>query len=294
MNMNMNNILAKIKVFTFYMLMTVWAASCENEDITDFGFDGSFSGTLKDESGNIVPGDITSNGLVVKALGEHDHQVTTDMRVNGDGTYKNTKLYPQTYKIWVSGPVTLVTDTVIIDFAKQKQVNQDLVVSPYVRVGKPVVVGNPSGTSVDVSYEMTPDDGKIVSKRELYCSTNPFPNATTGSGPFYETKKVTLNADAGTATVADLDPHTKYYVRVGVQAKGSSGFNYSEQIALETPRLSDPREKRWWRSSSKLRRSPVVSSESKSDGSSLQFHILHVIDDSVSSDRSHRAARSLS
>lgn len=209
-------------------------AACGDHNITDFGFDGSFSGTLKDESGNIVPGNISSGALVVRALGEGD-AVSTDMRVKGDGTYQNTRLYPKVYKIWVIGPVTLVTDTVIVDFAKQKHVNQDLLVSPFISIDKPALVGSPSSTSVDVSYQMVPSDGKVVSKRELYCSTNPFPDASTGSGAFYATKKVTLNANSGTASIAELAPQTKYYLRVGAQATGASGFNYSEQIEIETP-----------------------------------------------------------
>ena len=208
--------------------------ACGDHNVTEFGFDGSFAGTLKDETGNIVPGDITSGALVVKALGEGD-AVSTDMRVKGDGTYQNTKLYPKKYKVWVTGPITLVTDTLIVDFAKQKHVNQDLVVSPFITIGKPSVAGNPSATSADVTFQMTPGDGKGVSKRELYCSTNPFPNASTGSGAFYDTKKVTLNANSGTATIADLAPHTKYYIRVGAQATGANGYNYSEQIEIETP-----------------------------------------------------------
>jgi hypothetical protein len=227
------NISGKIKVCAFYLSMILWATSCENGDVTDFGFDGSFSGTLKDESGKVVPGNITTSNLVVKALGEGD-QVTTDMRVNGDGTYQNTKLYPKKYKIWVSGPVTLVTDTMVVDFAKEKSVKQDLVVTPFVSISAPVA-SSPASTSVDISYSITPDVGKVVSKRELYCSTNPYPDASTGSGPFYKTVKVTLASDEGSATVSGLTPQTKYFIRVGAQATGASGFNYSEQIEIVTP-----------------------------------------------------------
>lgn len=227
------NILGKIKVCSFYLLVVLWATSCESGDVTDFGFDGSFSGTLKDENGNIVPGNITSSSLVVKALGEHD-QVTTDMRVKGDGTYQNTKLYPQKYKIWVSGPVTLETDTLMIDFAKEKSVKQDLIVTPFVSIGAPVA-GSLTSTEVDVSYVMTPNDGKVVSKRELYCSTNPYPDGSTGSGPFLETVKVSLAANEGSTTVTGLKPGTKYFIRIGAQATGANGFNYSEQIIITTP-----------------------------------------------------------
>jgi hypothetical protein len=229
----MNTVRSIYKVLGCLALL-LGVAACGEHDITEFGFDGSFSGILKDEGGNVVPGNITSSALVVRALGEGD-AVPTDMRVKGDGTYENTKLYPKKYKIWVTGPVTPVTDTIVVDFAKQKNVNQDLVVTPFVSIGKPGVSGNPSSTSVDISFEMTANSGKVVSKRELYCSTNPFPDASTGSGAFYETKKLTLNANEGTVSVSDLTSKTKYYVRIGALASGTSAFNYSEQIEIQTP-----------------------------------------------------------
>lgn len=223
----------KFKIAIFCLTMLLGVASCEPDDIVDFGFDGSFSGTLKDQNGNIVPGDITSGSLVVRALGDGD-QVSTDMRVKGDGTFQNTKLYPKMYKIWIAGPVTLVTDTLFIDFSKEKSAMKDLVVTPFVTISQPVVAGNPTSTSVDIDYDITGNDGKTISKRELYCSTNPYPNTSTGSGPFYETKKVTLNTDEGNISVADLKPQTKYFIRIGAQAAGASGFNFSEQIVITT------------------------------------------------------------
>lgn len=223
----------KFNILAFCMTMLLCTMGCQPDDIVDFGFDGSFSGILRDQNGNIVPGDITSSSLVVRALGDGD-QVSTDMRVKGDGTYQNTKLSPKMYKIWIAGPVTLGTDTLFIDFSKEKSVVKDLVVTPFVSINPPAVVGNPTSTSVDINYEIAGNDGKTISKRELYCSTNPYPNTSTGSGPYFETKKVVLNADEGNISVMDLTPQTKYFIRIGAQATGASGFNYSEQITITT------------------------------------------------------------
>src|SRR5690606_33953181 len=93
-----------IKNGIWVAMLIVGVLSCKDEDIVDFGFDGSIAGTLKDPQGNVVPGSITSANFVVRALGQGD-QVTTDMRIKGDGTFANTKLYPKPYKVWVAGPV---------------------------------------------------------------------------------------------------------------------------------------------------------------------------------------------
>jgi hypothetical protein len=205
-------------------------AGCQKEPA--FGNDRAVSGTMQDKAGNIVAGDITTTSFIVKALGAGD-VVTTDMRVKGDGSFGNDKLYAKKYKIWVSGPVT-TTDTLLVDLSADKAVVHNFAVSPFIAVNKPVVGGNPTATAVDISYVMTAQSGQTISKRELYCSTYPFPNGIIGSGAFYTTVKVTLNADAGTINVAGLVTNTKYYIRIGALATGSNGYNYSEQIEITT------------------------------------------------------------
>ena len=205
-----------------------------DKTVTDFGFDGAISGKVVDQAGNIVPGDITSTALSVKAMGEGD-LVTIDMRVKGDGTYQNTKLYPEKYRIYVTGPVTPVDDTLRVDFTATKSVTHDFVVIPFITINKPALVGNPTATEVTISYEMTPNSGKTVTKREVYCSTVPYPNTSTGNGPFYHTVKSTLSTDSGNKTITGLTSGTKYFLRIGAQASGTTSLNFSDQITFTTP-----------------------------------------------------------
>lgn len=206
-------------------------AGCKNT-ITDFGFDGGISGILKDRNGNHISGDITSNSLIVRLKGEND-VVTTDIRINGDGSFRNTKLYPQRYKMWVVGPVFWNQDTLNIDLASEKNIEKDLQVTPFLTLDTPVA-GNITASGAQISYRISGNDGKTVSARELYCSTNPYPTTNTGSGPFFETKKITLNDDSGTVTVPGLASKTKYYIRTGARATGSNLYNLSDQIVVTT------------------------------------------------------------
>lgn len=226
-------ILDKIKSLIFCWIFLFLITSCQKV-ITEFGFDAAISGRVIDQAGNIVPGDITTTNLSVKARGEGD-LVTMDMRVKGDGTFQNTKMFPKKFRIYVTGPITMVNDTLRVDFSVNKIIVNDLVVIPFITVSKPAVVGSPAATSANVSYGMTANSGKTVSKRELYCSTVPYPNASTGAGPFYNTVKVTLSTDSGTTAVTGLTTATTYFLRVGVQATGATGMNYSEQITFKTP-----------------------------------------------------------
>ncbi len=223
----------KTASLTICLIFLLFIAGCD-KTITDFGFDGAISGKIVDQAGNIVAGDITSTALSVKALGQGDI-VTIDMRVKGDGTFQNTKMYPKMHKIYVTGPVTAVDDTLRVDFSTTKTVTHDFVVVPFITIDKPALVGNPTGTEVTFSYTMTPNGGKTVTKREVYISTVPYPNTSTGAGPYYHTVKSTMSTDSGNKTVTGLTPDTKYFLRIGARASGTTSLNFSDQITFTTP-----------------------------------------------------------
>lgn len=214
------------------ILLTMIVTAC-NEPITEFGFEGSLSGKIVDQAGNIVAGDITSVGFVVEALGEND-QVAMVLRIKGDGTFANHKLYPQVYTVTVKGPVMDVPP-VTVDLTGNKSVVQDFVVTPLVTVATPTLNGSAASTEIKIDYNIIENGGSIASTRQLYCSTIPYPNASTGSGPYYVTKTVTLSEKQGTATVTGLTAGTKYFIRVGAKATGATAFNYSDQLIVTTP-----------------------------------------------------------
>jgi hypothetical protein len=220
---------------SLFMLLT----SC-NEDVTEFGFDGAISGMIKDQNGNFVAGDITSTNLRVMARGEGDN-ATIDMRVKGDGTYGNTKLYPKKFEITVSGPVTLVGNPLQVDFSKNKNVTHDFVVIPFVTAKPPVVVGSPTSNGITISYETMANEGRKIDRVRAFCSTNPYPNGSTGDGPYFHTKTQsrTLNPTVDTATgnftFTGLTPGTKYHIRLEARAGGQTLLNFSDQIIVTTP-----------------------------------------------------------
>jgi len=224
----------KIKYFILCSVICLLMAGC-NKDVTDFGFDGILSGTVKTADGKIVAGDITNNTLYIQALGDGD-VVTTIIRVKGDGTYANTKLFPTRYQIWVTGAVeTQGPDTVVINFSSQKEHVLDFIVNPYLTIALPVVNGSPSSTSVNIDYQITGNLGNVSKTRNIYCGTYPYPNGSIGTGPFYSTIVVALTTDTGMGTITGLTSKTKYYIRVGAKANGSSYENFSEQIIITTP-----------------------------------------------------------
>lgn len=206
--------------------------SCD-KNITDFGFDASIAGVMKEASGKIVPGDITSNNLVVKSLAEGD-EVATDIRVRGDGTFSNYKIYPSRHKIWIEGPVYTL-DTINVDLSGGKSFIQDIAVIPYITIKPPTILGTPTSSSVYINYDITANKGRTIAKRSIFCSTSPYPTSSTGSGAYYTTITTSVNDNIGIASVTGLVADTKYYLRIGAQAAGQTGWNYSEQLIFNTP-----------------------------------------------------------
>ena len=218
-------------IFSWIFLLII--SGCE-KIITDYGFDAAFSGTVVDQSGGVVYGDITSNGFRVRVQGESE-STPMDIRVNGDGTYQNTKLFPQASKVWIEGPVTMVGDTLRYDFSTNKIVEHDIVVIPFITLETPAVVGTPAATSITFSYEIVPASGITINSREIYVSTSAYPNTTRGNGVGWHTRKATMATDTGEVTVTGLTTGTKYYIRAGARASVSAVYNFSDQIIVTTP-----------------------------------------------------------
>lgn len=217
------------------ILSSVVMMQCESTYTdTDFGFNSSISGIVKDAGGNTIFGDATANVILIKLLGEGDKQ-TVDIRVLGDGTFQNTKLYPQNYTITIEGPIVKF-DPTSVDLSDGTGKNVDLTVTPL--VSPKIINGTTSGTSIDVQYSIVPAAGYTVKKKEIYCSTATYPTASTGSlTNIYSTKTVALPSElSGTVKITGLVSGTKYYLRIGAQSSSTatSLFNYSNQIEITT------------------------------------------------------------
>lgn len=220
--------------FSIIVICLAVLNSC-NEPIEDFGFDGQLSGIIKDQNGNFVSGDNKVATYAVHALGELD-RVSMVLRIKGDGTYGNSKLYPQSYKVWLIGPfVGGITDTIFVDLTGAKAVVKDFQVIPLLTIPAPQLNGSPSASEVKINYNIVGNNGNTPNLREVYVSTVSWPTRTTGTGIGYFTKTTTLSSNQGTTIVTGLTPNTRYYVRIGARASGQNQFNHSDQISFTTP-----------------------------------------------------------
>jgi hypothetical protein len=233
----------KVNIYKYFAIILsaglFGLASC-NDPIYEFGFDGELSGKIVDAQGNLVSGDIKLATFAVQARGyrSEDDREDVDMilRIKNDGTYANTRLYPQYYDVRLVGPFyESPTAAVKVDLTGNKNVLKDFQVTPFLSIPPPTISGNPTSTQVVVNYNIIPNGDRAPNLREVYVSTISWPTRTTGSGGTYQTVTATVTANQGTATISGLKPNTNYFIRVGARAAGQNLFNHSTQISFRTP-----------------------------------------------------------
>lgn len=221
----------KAKFFVIFIASFFLMFGCD-EAITDYGFTGQISGSILDQSGNIVSGDITTTAMTVYVLGELDTE-PIPIRVKGDGTYANIHLFPQKYKVWLDGPVANASEY-NVDLTGSPVI-QDFTVTPYLTIPPPSVSGSPTSTEVTVNYTITENAGYTAAVRSIYVSTVSYPGQSTGSGAYWQTIKKTVNTNQGAEKITGLKPNTTYYIRLEARANGTTMFNLSDQISVKTP-----------------------------------------------------------
>lgn len=220
-----------LKLMIIFLIAIFLNSGCDDTE-TDFGFSGQISGKILDPSGNIVPGDVTRNNLMVYLHGELDTQPMI-IRVKGDGTYANTHLYPQSYTLSVVGAIMPIDD-ITVDL-KGTPVVRDISVTPFLTIPLPGIVGSVTSNSVTVSYSITENEGKTCKSRIIFVSTVPFPSQSTGSGAWWQTVSKTVTQNEGQITITGLNSGKTYYVRIGALAVGTTMWNFSDQITFDTP-----------------------------------------------------------
>ena len=216
------------------LLFGLIIVSCD-DSITDFGYTGSVTGMVMDPNNDIVSGDNQNVNLIVFVLGEGE-DIPLEIRVQGDGSFANTHLYPQEYSIWLEGPIVeSPTNQSTIDLTGGT-VTHNFNVTPLISLSTPSLSGSPTSNSVTIDYALTAANNNIeIADRVVYVSTVSYPSQSTGSGAIWETHTTTLPDDNGSIEVTGLTSDTRYFVRTAARAEGTTRWNHSDQIEINTP-----------------------------------------------------------
>lgn len=226
------------KIIYLGLLFFAIVACSENDnyDSPDETLQGAI---LDQETGDSIYSQ-TPNGLRVRLYDQnYDNPQPIDFWGMQDGSFKNTRLFPNEYKVIIDNGAFYPLDTMSIKIPLNS--NLDVKVLPILRISAvSKIVG---ANSIVVEYKLSetkPEEGKIM-RRSILVNSTPYVdiNNFTNANPFINTENVSDSLLTNTTfrdTIKDLKTNTSYFVRVGART-GNVGnrYNYSQVMELIIP-----------------------------------------------------------
>ena len=225
----------KIKYIIILLASVGSLVSCEldNIDGPDAGLYGSI---IDDVSGALIEQDIIRGGeLELREFG-YDNVSPQFMNYLVDGTFRDSKLFANTYKVFPLKTNFHTIDTMVVNISGQTKL--DLVVSPYVRIKNAEITMTDNIITATFSLEQT-GDGNVV-KVGLYAGAD----ANVGEpvrlvkkeqgidapvAPFNPIETYTLSINAGNEQ--DLVEGKPYFFRIGaVYDAPNARYNYAPAV----------------------------------------------------------------
>jgi hypothetical protein len=228
-----NGNLKKIKMKNILFFLTlVLLSSCEIDNYDEPNL--TVSGRIIDSQNSaLVESGGSNGGTIVKFYQSNSSQALL-FTTMPDGTFTNSRVFPNNYRYTAEGPFQIITDTTSIAIKGNTEI--EIKVVPNVRLTASVVSKSGTTATVKVTYEKVPTSETLV-KLGLVWSNVTEPNIFTFTGGNIITKDVqSMNLTSGEEefTVTDLKAGTKYYVRAtAVTNAPGNYYNYSTQIEVQ-------------------------------------------------------------
>lgn len=231
----------KIQMLASLLVITCVFSACV-ETVTDFGFTGQISGVVRDQNGNPVSADPSNPEFTVFLLGDEE-TLAHELRVNPDGSFANLHMYPQSYAIWVDGPVDGPGQGDLSVDLNGAAVTKDITVTPFIAIPPPTV--SISGGQLQVNYEINPSAGHTATQSRVLVSTVAKVGINTGNGPRWRTQSVNLSGSSGTQTVMLDDAllnmakrsegNGNLHIRIASRSNRSTKWNLSIPVTIKAP-----------------------------------------------------------
>lgn len=182
----------------------------------------------------------TPNGLRVRLYDlKYENPQPIDFWGKQDGSFKNTKLFGNQYKVIIDNGAFYPVDTMSITVPLNSNLNVDVL--PIMRINAVSKVAGSNAIVVEYNLSETkPEEGKIM-RRSVLVNTTPYVdiNNFINANPFINTESVSDSLLTNTTfrdTIKGLKSNSSYFVRVGART-GNVGnrYNYSKVMELIIP-----------------------------------------------------------
>ena len=215
-----------------YILAFVMITGCtvDNYSVPELALSGKI---IDIKTGELVPSSGANDGSVVQLF---EGNATQPLLFNTlpDGTFKNTRLFPASYKVVAVGPFALTGDTLTVDVHQNTEI--EITVTPNVQLT--LKKGGASGDSFEMTVNFTKKAmAQKITKLGVVWSPFPYPNATVhpdGDVKIEDVSSQNLTEGVKHYTIEGLQAGTTYYVRAFALTDNPGGYyNYSTQLVLE-------------------------------------------------------------
>lgn len=220
------------------MVSLVSLISCELDEMEGPNA-GLYGSIIDDTTGELIEQDIIRGGeLEIREQG-YENVTPQTLNYKVDGTYADTKLFGNTYKVFPLLTNFHPIDTMLVDISGQTKL--DLVVSPYIRILNSSITK--SGNVITATFSLEQTGFGNVSKIGLYVGTDanvgePMrivkaeKNIGAPVNPLnpIETFTLSINAD----NEQDLKIDHLYFFRIGALYDAPNArFNYTTAVEIQ-------------------------------------------------------------
>ena len=232
----MKYIYNSFKILSLLLLIVI--SGCELDERLD-DLTGGYEGYLIDKiTGDSVTTEYYGAKIMLLDLKYGNVAQPLVYNILPTGEYRNSKIYPSTYKIWAEGPF-YQQDTIQGDINSMKEMN--LTVTPNfnldiekvelkygiaAEVTYSYVLNNPRSTTADIG---------IVYGTDIYPGFRTAMNETESARTYKRIKSGITEKSGKFTEVYYLNPNSTYYIRALAKGNNSGDYwNYSKQYVLNT------------------------------------------------------------
>ena len=227
--------------FRFILTITLLAgflSSCELDNL-EGPTSGLYGSVIDADTGNLVEQDIIRGGEL--QLWEQGYENVTPQTLNYkvDGTYKDSKLFSNTYKVIPLRTNFQPIDTILVDIIGQTELN--LSVIPYIRILNPSITK--SGDIITATFSLEQTLFGNVSKIGLYAGADKNvgepvrllkveQNINNSVFPLNPQQEYSLSIDL--SSQIDLREGNLYFFRIGALYDAPNArFNYATAVSIQ-------------------------------------------------------------
>lgn len=229
--------ISKSLIIALSLLGSIFSSCTLDERLDDLkgGYEGAI---INKNTGELIATEYYGAKLRFLDLAYGSVATPINYNILPDGSYRNTKVFPSKYKIWVEGPL-LSQDTIYGDVSKNRKFN--IYAIPNVDI-KLISHELNFGIMLDITYcYQVNDPNSLEQSVGFVYSKNKFPGQKDAlnegqNAPTYKriTDKIKEKVDTITQRVM-LQPNSTYYFRALAKTSNAANFwNYSNQLVVKT------------------------------------------------------------